>query len=255
MTAQNKGPLAHKRLMQTPEFPTTPSDEQPVNPKMLLPKADQTLFDVGKNVNARWAMVPALTLLWLTPAAYATALADFGSNLTDKRRVAAERSPNVQRLMELDDEADNALPYLKSYVNEEAGSKAKGNAQYAAHGMVLVGKKTKRMELAADRQERVNGVQMLLLKLTTGGAAGAPLPYASRKFGTAFWQTWLDEYKPLVEKSGADAGTVSHKVGRKNEAKNTVTKALRAIIYLLKANYPDTFEAELRQWGFQKESY
>ena len=241
--------------METPVSPTSGAaapDERPVNPKLLLPRADQTLFDVGTAMKAQWATVPALTLLWLTPAAYSTALADFGTNLTDKRRVAAERSPNVQRLIELDDVADDALPYLKSYINEEAGSKAKGNAEYAAHGMILVGKKTKRMEFAADRQERVKGVEMLLAKLGTGATA---LPYANRKYGSAFWQAWLDEYKPMVGKSGDDAGTVSFKVSKKDEAKKTVTKALRAIIYLLKANYPDTFEAELRQWGFRKESY
>ena len=241
--------------METPPIPTpgaaTP-DERPVNPKLLLPKADQTLFDVGTAVQARWATVPALTLLWLPQSAFSAALTDFGTNLTDKRRVAAERSPDVERLTELDDAADNALPFLKGYINEEAGTRAKGRTQYAAHGMVLVGKKQKNMEWADDRQERVKGVEMLLTKLGTGATA---LPYANRKYGSAFWQAWLDEYKPMVEKSGNDAGTVSSKVSKKDEAKKTVTKALRAIIYLLRANYPDTFEAELRQWGFRKESY
>ena len=238
--------------METPVSPTSGAaapDERPVNPKLLLPRADQTLFDVGAAVKAHWATVPALTLLWLTPAAYSTALADFGTNLTDKRRVAAERSPNVQRLIELDDVADDALPFLKGYINEEAGSKEQGKAAYTSHGMIRRGKN---IEWANDRQERVTGVQMLLAKLGTGPTA---LPYATRKYGSAFWQTWLAEYKPLVEKSGGDAGTVSHKVSKKDEAKKTVRKALQAIIFLLKANYPDTFEAELRAWGFRKENY
>ena len=55
--------------------------------------------------------------------------------------------------------------------------------------------------------------------------------------------------------SGGDAGTVSHKVSKKEEAKKTIRKALQAIIFLLKASCSDTFEAELRQWGFRKESY
>ncbi len=241
--------------METPASPlsgASPANERPVNPKLLLPRSDQALFDIGTAAAARWAAVPALTLLWLTSAAYATALTDFGTNLTGKRRVAAERSPNVQRLIALDDAADDALPFLKGYINEEAGSKEAGRAQYAAHGMVLVGQKSKNMEWPDDRQERVASVEMLLQKLGTGATA---LPYAGRKYGTAFWQTWLDEYAQLVKKSGSDAGTVSHKVSNKNEAKATVLKALRAIIYLLKANYPDTFEAELRQWGFRKEGY
>jgi hypothetical protein len=239
--------------METPvSSPIGTPDERPVNPKLLLPRADQTLHDVGTAVEKYWATVPALTLLWLTPAAYSTALADFGTNLTDKRRVAAERSPNVQRLIELDDVADNALPFLKGYINEEAGSKENGKAAYTGHGMIRRGKN---LEWADDRQARVTGIEMLLLKLTTGGPTGGPLPYATRKHGTAFWQQWLAEYKPLVEKSGNDAGTVSHKVSKKDEAKKTLRKALQAIIYLLKANYPDTFESELRAWGFRKESY
>lgn len=244
--------------METPVSATpgaaTP-DERPVNPKLLLPKADQTLYDVAAAVNTHWAAVPALTLLWLPRAQYGTYVTDFGANLTEKRQLAADRSPQVQRLMELDDVADDALPFLKGYISEEAGSRAKGKTQYLAHGMVLVGKKQKNHEWADDRQERVKGVEMLLNKLTTGGDGGTPLPYADRKYGTAFWQTWLDEYKPLVEKGGTDAGTISHKVSRKDEAKRNIVKALRAIIYLLKANYPDTFEAELRAWGFRKESY
>lgn len=230
-------------------------EEQPVNPKLLLPKADPTLYDVGKAVETRWALVPALTLLWTTPATFSTNLADFGANMTEKRRVSAERSPNVERLMELDDIAEDALPFLKSYINEEAGSREKGSTHYAAHGMVLVGKKQKNMAWAYDRQERVTGVEMLLNKLRTGGEGGTALPYASRKYGVDFWDNWLKEYQPLVEKSGGDAGTVSHKVSKKDEAKKDVLKTLRAIIYLLKANYPDTFEAELRVWGFRKESY
>ncbi|MBC7449492.1 MAG: hypothetical protein H7330_15685 [Hymenobacteraceae bacterium] len=237
--------------MQTPDSPFdgAPPDERPINPKKLIPQSDASLFDVGSGVEARWTAVPALTLLWLTRAAYSTALADFGTNLTEKRRVAAERSPGVERLVELDDVAEDALPFLRGYIDEEAGSKTKGKAQYTAHGLEQKGK---RYRWAIDRNERVKGVQMLLAKLGTGASA---LPYANRKYGAAFWQAWLAEYKPLVEKSGADAGTVSHKVSRKDEAKKTVRKALQAIIFLLKANYPDTFEAELRQWGFRKESY
>ena len=228
-------------------------DERPVNPKLLLPKADPTLFDVATAVKTRWDATPALTLLWLTPATYGTALADFGTNLTEKRRLAAERSPNSQRLIELDDVADNALPFLKGYIDEEAGSKTTGKAAYASHGLT---KRRKNWEWANDREERVKGVEMLLLKLATVGPDGKPtLSYADRKFGAAFWQQWLAEYKPLVGQSSGDAGTISHKVSRKEESKKIVLKALRAIIYLLKANYPDTFEAELRVWGFRKESY
>jgi hypothetical protein len=34
-----------------------------------------------------------------------------------------------------------------------------------------------------------------------------------------------------------------------------VRKTLNALVLLIKANYPDTSAAELRQWGFKKEKY
>ena len=40
----------------------------------------------------------------------------------------------------------------------------------------------------------------------------------------------------------------------KNKLKE-LNKTLRALINLIKANYPDTYKAELRTWGFQKEKY
>jgi hypothetical protein len=51
------------------------------------------------------------------------------------------------------------------------------------------------------------------------------------------------------------AGQVSKSVSQKDTAKLELRKVLQAVVYALKANFPDTFEAELRAWGFRKESY
>ncbi len=34
-----------------------------------------------------------------------------------------------------------------------------------------------------------------------------------------------------------------------------IKKTLNALIYLVKANYPDNYHTELKQWGFQKDRY
>ena len=34
-----------------------------------------------------------------------------------------------------------------------------------------------------------------------------------------------------------------------------IRKTLNALIYLVKANYPDSYHTELKQWGFQKDRY
>jgi hypothetical protein len=48
---------------------------------------------------------------------------------------------------------------------------------------------------------------------------------------------------------------VASKVGDKNILKKELKKALNAIVNIIKANYPDNYKEELRNWGFQKEKY
>ena len=48
---------------------------------------------------------------------------------------------------------------------------------------------------------------------------------------------------------------MSRQVSAKNQSKVQVRKTLNALVWLIKANHPDTAPAELRKWGFQKEKY
>jgi hypothetical protein len=49
--------------------------------------------------------------------------------------------------------------------------------------------------------------------------------------------------------------TVSTKVGSKNVLRTQIRNVLHSLLLVLEGNYPDTFEAEKRAWGFQKEDY
>ena len=85
--------------------------------------------------------------------------------------------------------------------------------------------------------------------------AVAKAPFAAREFGTAYWQARFDEYKTLLGKTDGLTGKVSKSVSQKDTAKLELRRVLQAVVYALKANFPDTFEAELWSWGFRKESY
>ncbi|MBC8110749.1 MAG: hypothetical protein H7Y04_06795 [Verrucomicrobia bacterium] len=41
----------------------------------------------------------------------------------------------------------------------------------------------------------------------------------------------------------------------KNQVRQQLRKILNALILLLKANYPDTYHYQLKEWGFSKERY
>lgn len=228
--------------------PAPAADDKPVNPKLLIPTNDGTLAEVARLVAAAWGLETWFTLRWKTQAEFAKLAGEFSTSLTAKRSAATSRTPQSQRLQELDDEMDHALRILKNYINEDSGySKAKTDARLPGFG--LVARKGGTLLLSTDRDQRLVALRDLLLP------AVAAAPFAGRDHGTTFWQTRYDEYKELLGKTDGLAGKVSKSVSRKDKAKLELRKVLQAVVYALKANYPDTFEAELRAWGFRKESY
>jgi hypothetical protein len=143
---------------------------------------------------------------------------------------------------------DEGLRILKKYINEDSGyDKARTDARLPGFG--LVARNNGSFALSRDREERLKALRDLLLPSVTAA------PFATREYGTLFWEKRLTEYKGLLDKTAGLAGTVSKSVGQKDVAKQELRKVLQAVVYALKANFPDTFEAELRAWGFRKESY
>ena len=231
----------------SPTPPDTTGDKL-LNVKLLIPKNDGTLAEVARLVAAAWSLEKWFALRWKTQADFAKLVAEFSTGLTDKRSAATSRTPQSQRLQELDDEMDHALRILKSYINEDSGySKAKTDARLPGFG--LVARKNGSFALSTDRDQRLVALRDMLLPSL------AAAPFAGREYGSAYWQPRYDEYKVLLGKSGGLAGKVSKSVSQKDTAKLELRKVLQAVVYALKANFPDTFEAELRVWGFRKENY
>ena len=225
-----------------------PAPDAVVNPTLLVPKKDGPLAEVARLVAEAWGKETWFTLRWKTQADFAKLVADFSASTTEKRGAAAARTPQSQRLQELDDQFDEGLRILKKYINEDSGySKAKTDARLPGFG--LVARKNGSMALSTDRDERLKALRDMLLP------ALAAAPFAGREFGSAYWQPRFEEYKELLGKTDGLAGKVSKSVSQKDTAKLELRKVLQAVVYALKANFPDTFEAELRAWGFRKESY
>jgi hypothetical protein len=229
--------------------PTTPAPaDAVVNPKLLIPKKDGPLAEVGRLVAEAWGLETWFTLRWKTQADFAQLAADFGAAIADKRAAATARTPQSQRLQELDDEFDEGLRFLKKYINEDSNyDKARSDARLPGFG--LVAQKKRGFGLSDDREERLKALRDLLLPSLATAA------FAARPYGTLYWDKRVVEYKGLLDKTAGLAGTVSKSVGQKDAAKQELRKVLQAVVYALKANYPDAFEAELRAWGFRKESY
>lgn len=79
--------------------------------------------------------------------------------------------------------------------------------------------------------------------------------FDGKEYGAAFWTPIQTQYATLLGQATATDGTVSTKVSSKNSLKDTLKKTMNCLISVIKGNYPDTYKAELRAWGFQKEKY
>lgn len=174
-----------------PTATPAPDPEKPVSVKLLIPRNDAALAAGGRLVADTWATETWFTLRWLKPADFNTLVAGFGATLTSKQAAAAARSPQTQRLQELDDELDEALRVLKAYVLEAANyNKAAADAQLPGFG--LVAQKGRSLGLSYDRDERLTALRDFLLP------AVAKAPFAGRDQGTAFWQPRAAKYAALL---------------------------------------------------------
>lgn len=79
--------------------------------------------------------------------------------------------------------------------------------------------------------------------------------FKDKKYGLAYWQDISTRYEAALTLSVDTDGNVAGLVSTKNEARKQIEKTLNALIHIIKGNYPDTYAAVLREWGFQKEKY
>lgn len=183
-------------------------------------------------------------LLWLSKADLTTQATIFAQGRDAADTAGDQRSPQAARLKVLDKRLDAHLRYVKSYL-AEAHDDDQGRAHYPEFGIVREGKT---FRLPKARPERMKALSKLLDALKAH-------KLDNNKFGVSFWQPLATEYTALVAASTDTRGERSAKVSVKDQGGQAVRKALRALIHHIKANYPDTFEAQLRGFGFQKESY
>lgn len=79
--------------------------------------------------------------------------------------------------------------------------------------------------------------------------------FGKEKYGTTFWTDIIKAYETLATEASETDGTVSNKVGDKNKQIAQIKKVLNAITFMVRANFPETYQTELRNWGVQKEKF
>lgn len=222
---------------------TPPTEGTKPTTKGNVPLADANFGTVITDVATKWTASPQITLIWTTPAKFTTAATAFNQELSKRNDVGRSRPQITLRLKQLDANIDSSLTYVKGYLLELY--KEAATSYYPSFG---IEHKTNKYVFPKDRNKRAESLRLMVAAIDANGLR-------EKEFGTAFWTGLKTEYDTLLGKATATDGTVSDKVSTKNELKKELQKTLNSLIKIIQGNYPDTYKAELRSWGFQKEKY
>lgn len=214
------------------------------NKKNYTPNADADFLTVCKNVNTAWLANPAITLLWVTQASFNTMITGYEAAFASRLSNGGSRPSITQNLSVLDDQMDAAVSEVKVYIQKKF-KKANATAQYARYGIVH---EHGSYQLPRDRDNRKASLFLMIAAIAADG-------FGAEEYGTAFWTATQTKYNLTLDNAVNNDGSVSGSVSGKNKQKKNITAVMSALRFVLRGNYPDTYAAVYREWGWQKEDY
>jgi hypothetical protein len=210
----------------------------------IVPNSDIDFGKVIKTVGTKWTQNPWLTLKWLTPAQFVTNSTTYENTLTARVQTGASRPQITQAFKALDKTIDESLVYVKGYIVEKH-NKEMAKSFYPSFGIEHVNKS---YVFPADQNKRAVALGLMLAAIQENG-------FADKDYGTAFWTPIKSQYDNLIQAATSTDSKIALKAGDKKLLRKELDKALKAIVHAIKANYPENYKEELRNWGFQKEKY
>ena len=223
---------------------TPPQTNTKPTSKSNVPVADVDFGKVATDVAEKWTATAAITLVWTTAPEFTATAAAYNVELSKRKQVGSIRPQITQALSELDNQIDDGMSYVKGYIIDKY-KKESGPSYFPAFGIVH---KSNKYIIPTDRNSRSAALTMMLNALIVNG-------FDTKEYGTAFWTPIKTQYDTLLGQAITTDGTVATKVSSKNTLKALLKKSMNCLILVIEGNYPDTYKAELRAWGFQKEKY
>lgn len=204
-----------------------------------LPESQFDLITLAETAADKWLATPQLTLLWAKPTDFKALVTDFRAILNQRVDVGSGRGSQTQTLKDLDTQIDKAVEEVKIAILAKFG-KDKGKAYFGEFGITKQGNK---LGIPADRTLRLNALPLLVkaVKNHTLKVIG---------YNMAFFEGLVGDYTAAFQATQSTDSAVAVSVGNKNELRKQIAKILSALKALIKINYPNTYEGELRSWGF-----
>lgn len=217
------------------------------NARTNIPVGDLDFGTVAEDAVAMWKVAPWLTLQYTTQAQAEQKVTLFNSIIGNRKDKGGARPQYTVALEAINKEINDAIKYIKGYIQEEHGDEGKEVVQsyYPAFGIV---KKNGAFEIPIDASKRKIALDLMLAGIAANN-------FQTRKYGLTYWTDIKTRYDALVLTSRTLDGSISDNVGEKNVLKEEIKEVLVSLINVLEGNFPKTYPEQLRKWGFQKEKY
>ncbi|MDR2927653.1 MAG: hypothetical protein LBV41_05575 [Cytophagaceae bacterium] len=211
--------------------------------RRVTPRKEVDIITVSLMVRKTWEK-SGLVLKWTTPDEFEQNTTEFKRIIDASNHTVGERRVITNRLSIVNADIDKSLKYVKGYIGEMFGK----NEEYAYYTQFGIVRDNKMYIIPRDNDTREQSLEQMLQAIERNGMAGS-------KYGLEYWQSLYNRF--VIAKNNAaahDSDSASH-VSAKNDLKAKIIKTLNALVFMIKANYPDSWKEELRVWGFQKDKY
>ncbi len=220
---------------------TTPAA---VNTTPGLPVKDLDFMDTAVPVAKNWLLNPGITLVYTNAEVFNRQVQEYVAILTGRLKTGANRPSQTQTLDQQDALINAAVKEVRVYI-EKKYKTANAKAQFPKFG---IGKYNQSFQLPKDRNLRIASLKLMAEAIEAEG-------FGKEEYGTEFWNRLLADYGVAMKEANVNDGKVSLGVSGKNNLKKEIKKVMKSLRRVLEGNYPDSFQAILREWGWQKEDY
>jgi D-ribose pyranose/furanose isomerase RbsD len=223
---------------------STETTEKKARKTNTMPVKQSVILDLAESIVKKWENNQDITLRWIKFEDFKTLTQEFRLSLEQRIRAGSGRQSKTKQLKNLDVTINKVTEELKIAILGKFG-KEDGKSYFTEFGITKVSKAFKLPNERTQRQQAlatlVQGIEKHQLSV--------------RNYSLENFKEIQSQYNALINEAKDIDSSVSAEVGTKNELIKQVEKVLNALIWAIKANFPDTYQAELRAWGFQKEKY
>lgn len=208
-----------------------------------MPTRMAELLAVATRVYESWDETK-LPLLWCTRTEFKGYIDEMAKQLASGKSAGATRRQITKELRDTNARINAAAGDLKRLLFIKYKSDYK--VYMADAGIKTVGKN---YSFPKNQQERILALDMACSFVERNPALTTP------ELNLTHWQEMRADYIAHVNSAVNKDSSVTESSIKKSKYKENIVKTLNSIIWLIRANYPDSYQQEIRRWGFHKEKY